>query len=306
MNFLSLNVRGFGSVGKPEWVKGLVLKNKVDFLCIQESMLGDGAIFDYASVWGNGGFDSEIVGARGKSGGFGLSVESQKGKSCMWMLIGDFNTVRWVEERNNSKFNSRASSDFNHFIDEASLQEWHGACLRALPRELSDHTLILLTMVDLNYGAKPFRWFDSWLDREGCEEVVKNVLQRATSNEPSSLSLFKKLAAVKLGLKSWWHLLSIKEGAELEMLKHDISRLEAKVEEGELEDEEVWIWEESKKEVERLLMLKNKDLKQKARVKWASMGDDNSTYFHRCINGRKASNSISGVMVNGDWIHILL
>uniref|UniRef100_A0A251TIJ6 Putative reverse transcriptase domain-containing protein n=1 Tax=Helianthus annuus TaxID=4232 RepID=A0A251TIJ6_HELAN len=49
-------------------------------------------------------------------------------------------------------------------------------------------------------------------------------------------------------------------------------------------------------------MLKSKDLKQKSWVKWASLGDDNSTYFHRCINGRKAANVISGVLVNGVWV----
>ena len=32
------------------------------------------------------------------------------------------------------------------------------------------------------------------------------------------------------------------------------------------------------------------------------MGDDNSAYFHRCINGRKAANAIPGVLVNGEWI----
>ncbi|KAM0036124.1 putative RNA-directed DNA polymerase [Helianthus debilis subsp. tardiflorus] len=37
-------------------------------------------------------------------------------------------------------------------------------------------------------------------------------------------------------------------------------------------------------------------------MKWASMGDDNTAYFHRVINGRKAMNSIPGIDVNGVWM----
>ena len=114
--------------------------------------------------------------------------------------------------------------------------------------------------------------------------------------------IFKKFVAVKLALMSWWKSLSKKEGAELEFLKNDIRRLELIMETRDLEEDELWVWEESKKELDRMVFLKNKDLKQKSRVNWASLGDENSAYFQWCINGRKAANDIPGVLVNGEWI----
>ncbi|XP_076942323.1 uncharacterized protein LOC143612158 [Bidens hawaiensis] len=305
MNLLSLNVRGIGSVGKPAWVKKLVSNHKVDVLGLQESMLADVGNFDIASVWGNGGFEADIVGARGKSGGLitlwnnrkfkkvssikeqhfllvsGNLIEDgslvnivnvfapqkvgekrvlwdsllglMQGKLGMWIFFEDFNSVRWVEERKKSKFNVRAAHDFNNFINEACLQEfnmqgnkftyltsigdsikmskidrflvcqdffnrWHGACLRALNRELSDHNPILLTVVDTNYGPKPFKWFDSWLDRDDCFDVVKNALSNAYYEGPADISLFKKLAEVKRELKNWWKCVSTKEGEEISRL----------------------------------------------------------------------------------------
>ncbi|KAJ0469831.1 putative RNA-directed DNA polymerase [Helianthus annuus] len=389
MNFMSLNVRGIGSVGKPAWVKGLVLKHKVDFLALQESMVVNYENFDFALLWGNGGFEFDTVEARGKSGGLisiwnprkfkkfsserdsnflltsGCLVEDgtvvnmvnvyapqkvgekrilwnrllnlMQGKTGMWVFVGDFNSVRWFEERKNSKFNSKAAEDFNNFIDEATLQEyymqgnkftyltgvgnsakmskidrvlvcedfftrWNGACFRALARELSDHSPLLLSTNELNFGAKPFKWFDSWLHREGCEEVVKKAFDSVVCDGPPGSSLHKKLGAAKLALKDWWKQITLKEGEEMADLKNTINRMEKKLEDGVLEEDEEWIWEESKKEVDRLNFLKNKDLKQKSRMNWAILGDENSAFFHRCINGRKAANMIPGVLIDGDWV----
>ncbi|KAJ0765374.1 putative RNA-directed DNA polymerase [Helianthus annuus] len=389
MNFLSLNIRGVGAVGKAPWCKGLISKFKVDFLGLQETLLVDPVKHDLSSIWGNRDCDVDVVEARGKSGGLisvwnlrkfkkikttldhnfivttGNLVEDgsvlnvvnvyapqkvgekrvmwerllavMQGMMGMWIFIGDFNSVRWDCERKNSKFNNRAARDFNGFIDEACLQEfnmqgsrftfmtgygkdakmskidrmlvcqdffnkWHGACLRALPRELSDHSPLLLTVSDSNYGAKPFKWFNSWLNREGCEDIVRDAWNKVSSEGPTDIVISKKLVAVKVALKNWWRELSKKEGAELECLKNDVRRLELVMETRDLEEDELWVWEESKKELDRMVFLKNKDLKQKSRANWALLGDENSAFFHRCINGRKAANDIPGVLVDGDWI----
>ncbi|KAJ0537080.1 putative Endonuclease/exonuclease/phosphatase superfamily [Helianthus annuus] len=45
----------------------------------------------------------------------------------MMVLLGDFNAVRFPEERRNSRFNPGIASDFNSFIDEMGLQEY---CMR--------------------------------------------------------------------------------------------------------------------------------------------------------------------------------
>nr|GEY23912.1 RNA-directed DNA polymerase, eukaryota [Tanacetum cinerariifolium] len=44
-----------------------------------------------------------------------------------------------------------------------------------------------------------------------------------------------------------------------------------------------------------------KDAAQKAKVKWAIKGDENSKFFHGIINKRRAQLAIRGVFVNGVW-----
>ena len=176
MNFLSINVRGVGVVGKAAWVKGMVEKFGVDFLVVQESLLSGGNNFDFSRLWGRRDFGMDAVDSTGRSGGLanlwnpknfkkmasvadrnfllttGSLVEDgtvinvinvyapQKvvekrvlwerlkgliqGSVGMWILIGDFNAVRFQEERRNSEFNHISALDFNSFIDDVSLQEY--------------------------------------------------------------------------------------------------------------------------------------------------------------------------------------
>ncbi|GKE21864.1 hypothetical protein Tco_1433376, partial [Tanacetum coccineum] len=44
------------------------------------------------------------------------------------------------------------------------------------------------------------------------------------------------------------------------------------------------------------------DLAQKAKVRWAIEGDENSKYFHGIINKKRSQLAIHGVLIDGDWI----
>ncbi|KAL6585956.1 isoform X1 [Orobanche minor] len=51
----------------------------------------------------------------------------------------------------------------------------------------------------------------------------------------------------------------------------------------------------------RDLKERNVMLRQKAKAKWVVEGDKNTSYFHRCINGRLKSNEIVELMINDRW-----
>ncbi|GJS10576.1 RNA-directed DNA polymerase, eukaryota [Tanacetum coccineum] len=44
------------------------------------------------------------------------------------------------------------------------------------------------------------------------------------------------------------------------------------------------------------------DMAQKAKIRWAIEGDENSKYFHGIINKKQSELAIRGVLVDGDWI----
>ncbi|GKD62696.1 RNA-directed DNA polymerase, eukaryota [Tanacetum coccineum] len=46
------------------------------------------------------------------------------------------------------------------------------------------------------------------------------------------------------------------------------------------------------------------DIRQKAKIKWAIEGDENSKFFHGVVNRKHANLAIKGIMVDGDWVDI--
>ncbi|GKF18079.1 hypothetical protein Tco_0062997, partial [Tanacetum coccineum] len=47
--------------------------------------------------------------------------------------------------------------------------------------------------------------------------------------------------------------------------------------------------------------MEDMDFVQKAKVRWAIEGDENSKYFHGIINKKRSNLAICGVFVDGTW-----
>ncbi|GKG49376.1 hypothetical protein Tco_0515828, partial [Tanacetum coccineum] len=41
---------------------------------------------------------------------------------------------------------------------------------------------------------------------------------------------------------------------------------------------------------------------QKAKIKWAVEGDENTKFFHGIVNRKRANLAVKGVMIDGEWI----
>ncbi|GKF04333.1 hypothetical protein Tco_0035001 [Tanacetum coccineum] len=46
----------------------------------------------------------------------------------------------------------------------------------------------------------------------------------------------------------------------------------------------------------------NCDFVQKAKVRWAIEGDENSKFFHGIINRKRANLSVKVIMIEGEWV----
>ncbi|GKB94940.1 RNA-directed DNA polymerase, eukaryota, partial [Tanacetum coccineum] len=129
-------------------------------------------------------------------------ITSWNGES---LIMGDFNEVRCIEERWGSVFNSHGAIAFNSFISYSGLNDiqlegfsftWvhplatkmskldrflmSNGLLSAFPlisaicldRHLSDHRPILLKEVFSDFGPTPFRFYHSWLELPGFDDLV--------------------------------------------------------------------------------------------------------------------------------------
>ncbi|KAK8681329.1 hypothetical protein V6N13_053733 [Hibiscus sabdariffa] len=113
-----------------------------------------------------------------------------------WCIVGDFNVVRTVEERQGMVSLARGMFEFNEFIEDLDLVDlpskghrftWFGSgnkCSRldrfllsmewlerfpglvqvSLPRGISDHVPLILVLDETDWGPKPFRFINAWVD----------------------------------------------------------------------------------------------------------------------------------------------
>lgn len=251
----------------------------------------------------------------------------------LWFVGGDFNSVRDEEERRNSGFNLQETNEFNEFVEEVGLHEfslkgrkftylvgnkmsrldrifvdwgllneWPNAEYRVLDRKGSDHFPIIIKTVSRNFGPKPFRFFNSWLHREGFDDMVKDVLGNGVYLGDPYMRLMGKFKTLRSKIKAWKENVTRDEMEEVECLSKEIRDLEGVLEVRDLKEEENWIMEEAKARLKHLEYLKLKDMRQKSRVQWAKDGDENSRFFHGMINTRRVANSIMGLSVNGEWV----
>ncbi|GKE57647.1 hypothetical protein Tco_1496832 [Tanacetum coccineum] len=137
-----------------------------------------------------------------------------------------------------------------------------------LDRLWSDHNPILLHSLKTDYGTIPFKFFSSWLQRKGIDEVIKNAYEDCSNDRVGhAVFLHDKLQFIKNQLKSLH--------AENNMV--DVSRkrdLTSKLGDLELKIDSTGASEEEKEKRIQILQQLNDidrfeslDLAQKARLK---------------------------------------
>ncbi|GJX94176.1 RNA-directed DNA polymerase, eukaryota [Tanacetum coccineum] len=205
---------------KKDWVKEICVKNKVNFLSLQEAKIEDIELFSVKMCWGNFAFDY-INSA---------SVENSGGILCVWdpssfhkinatvsdyfvmirgvwvkngevVIMGDFNKV-CKNERFGSLFNMHGANTFNSFIFKVGLEEV--LLVITLDRYLSDHRPILLRESQFDYGPIPFRVFHYWFEMEGFDKLVEDAWKGAHVEESNAVvNMMKKLIYLKQKIREW-------------------------------------------------------------------------------------------------------
>ncbi|GJT42188.1 putative RNA-directed DNA polymerase [Tanacetum coccineum] len=75
-----------------------------------------------------------------------------------------------------------------------------------------------------------------------------------------------------------------------------------RAEEGLISQHDIHKREEWVSDLLQLNWLRNEDLKQKCRIRWAVEGDENSWFFHSILKHKFAKGSIKGIHLNGTWV----
>jgi hypothetical protein len=258
----------------------------------------------------------------------------------LWCILGDFNSVRDISERRGVRTHLQGGRngemvEFDEFLGDLDLVDlplvgrrftwfhpngvtmsrldrilvsplwfdlWGEPLVRVRERDVADHCPLVINYCTENWGPKPFRFNNFWLQNREFMELVKREWNASIGHGWMGFILKERLKSLKVAIKDW----SAKSFGEVDSRKKrlikGISDLDVKSEVVGLEEAEVV---ERKKLFEELwFLLKNIDALtfQRARSKWLKEGDSNSRFFHNCIKARKRRNSVKALRTPRGWV----
>lgn len=258
------------------------------------------------------------------------------GRNEVAVIFGDFNDVRNAKERRGSVMDEKATRNFNEFICNNNLIEvktggsdftWiqgGGLKLSKLDRFLvtdnygnhwpnfesttdhrlfSDHKPIILKHPRRNYGGVPFKFFNTWLGEEECNEIVKETWEKFQI-EGNHLKIFiitQKLKAIKERLKVWAVERRLKKEKERKQCMDRLEAIDNVIDSGQ---GSVEIAKERLDIISKIRAFEKKegeDIAQKNKNKWCLEGDENTALYHRVLNKKKHKGGVKGIEVDGMW-----
>lgn len=144
--------------------------------------------------------------------------------------------------------NGRKYSKLDRFLVSSGFcLVWKNLGVKALERKWSDHYPIMLSDVDLNFGPKPFKGFDTWLEGDNIESVVREAWGKEVVARNPDRVFKEKLKNVKIALKTFCNEKFRSLDGELERNKVMATSLEAIADLRSLNEEERGRWLEARK-----------------------------------------------------------
>ncbi|GKV39565.1 hypothetical protein SLEP1_g47323 [Rubroshorea leprosula] len=256
-------------------------------------------------------------------------------KRGRWLIAGDFNAVRSIEERRGRTGESPDMKEFNDFIEAVGLVDhklanrrftWYrpdGSAMsrldrvlmttkmtelggewvqQGLRRTISDHCAIIMKTKVTDWGPKPFRVLDAWQQHPEFKRVVEEQWNAMAVDGYAGFRCKQKLKMLKEFLREWNKGVFGDIEAHFERAAAKVASVDMKNEDFTLEEDEVHERQEGFQEIWDILRKREALWRQKLRSNWVKLGDANTRFFHKIANGRKACNGIVGLSCDRQWV----
>jgi exonuclease III len=165
--------------------------------------------------------------------------------------------------------------------------------VEVLPNRSSDHTPLFVRFNGARQSnrRKKFRFEAEWNKMESTKTIIRQVWRRKEPRIDPWRIVGRKMEQSRAELQRWVRV----NGQPLDDLIKKKSREIAQLQEGEgiLDVEKLGHLQQ---EVHVLLEQEETHLRQRAKTEWLKAGDQNSRFFHACINQRRRANSIQRIM----------
>ncbi|KAL8498771.1 hypothetical protein ACS0TY_021917 [Phlomoides rotata] len=252
-------------------------------------------------------------------------------------IIGDFNMIREESERvgRAGYWDIGEMERFNNFIEGSDLVEiqlvgrrftwyrpdgmckskldcmlvnsnwlnkWSGAILRGGKRSLSDHIPIYIEGNKKDWGPRPFKFFNQWIQHPSYKGLIEKVWSSSLKQGWSDFVIKEKLEELKVELKAWSKEMFNGMERMIEVKKEEIERLDILDDTFGLEEEEITRRQDLLGDLMMESSWKESQMLQKSKIKWLQEGDANSTFFHNWVKSRHKRNEITGLWNNNTLV----
>ena len=254
-----------------------------------------------------------------------------------WCIAGDFNAVRFSNERRGGCRVNRDMRRFSAFIDRNDLvdlpllgasftwsnrndeaprmsridrfllspcfESYQSGCTQAiLPCGVSDHFPIFLSCPKEDWGAKPFRFELMWLQEPSFGPMVMEWWNSFVFEGNAGFTLHSKLRALKGKLKCWNHEVVGKIESKIDSLSKEIMQLTLREETSDLSEEDMARRRQAREDLDKYTLMEEIKWRQRSRINWLKAGDRNTKFFHCMATAKKRRNGLSHLMVDGNMV----
>ena len=199
--------------------------------------------------------------------------------------------------------NGSAKSRLDRFlVFDQWVSLWPDTSQHVLQRDYSDHCPIILKTKMVDWGPKPFRVVDWWLNHKGYHSMIKEAWSTDLQGGWGGVALKNKLRNLRLSIKQWCKEKGDIKASKIQNLKQKLCDLENLASHRTLSDTEVITKRILQQQLWDISTAYESLLRQKSRAKWIKEGDRNTAYFHKLINFRRSSSAVHGILIDGVWV----
>ncbi|GJV50013.1 RNA-directed DNA polymerase, eukaryota [Tanacetum coccineum] len=225
-------------------------------------------------------------------------ITSWNGESS---IVGDFNEVRCIKERWGFSFtwahpSATKMSKLDRFLMSNGLLSAFPLILAiCLDHHLSDHRLILLKEVFSDFGHTPFRFYHSWLELPGFDDLVSKSWNSFTLDDSNGMIRFKKkLQMLKKEIRAWTLDFKRHQVGLSKDLKSKLCDIDKVLDQGGVTDDILLSRLEVLKQLHDVQSSNNRDIMQKEKIRGQLEGDENSNTFMLSLT-KNAPSSVKAV-----------
>ncbi|GJX35316.1 RNA-directed DNA polymerase, eukaryota [Tanacetum coccineum] len=177
------------------------------------------------------------------------------------LVMGDFNEVRSIDERWGSTFNKQGADLFNSFISSSGLidiqMEGYSFTWAHPSASKMNHRPILLKEVHSDFGPTPFRFFHSWLDLPGFDEMISSSWASFNLDDSNAMIRFKKkLKLLKVEIRKWTKDFKEKQEGQSRDLNLKLRDIDKTLDQGGVTDDLLLSRMELMKQIQDIISLK--------------------------------------------------